>query len=141
MGMDAVREKPRSAVRSASGLVRPFKGVISAPFMPMLPDGAIDWTSLKSYMGWIADQKPTAIAVNMDAAEAPALTPDERIEVMRVCAEVVGGRVPLLSGLIGGSTDGMIAHGRDLLTAGAQGFCVFPPMPVFIGAPIPAEMI
>jgi 4-hydroxy-tetrahydrodipicolinate synthase len=139
--MDAVREKTKPAMRAASGLVRPFKGVISAPFMPMLPDGAIDWTSLKSYMGWIADQKPTAIAVNMDAAEAPALTPDERIEVMRVCAEVVGDRVPLLSGLIGGSTDGMIAHGHDLLAAGAQGFCVFPPMPVFIGAPIPAEMI
>jgi 4-hydroxy-tetrahydrodipicolinate synthase len=60
---------------------------------------------------------------------------------MRVCAAVVGDRVPLLSGLIGGSTDGMIAHGRDLAAAGAQGFCVFPPLPVFIGAPIPAEMI
>ena len=68
-------------------------------------------------------------------------TAQERVEVMRVCAEVNAGRVPLLSGLIGGSTDAMIAHGRDLLAAGAQGFCVFPPMPVFIGAPIPAEMI
>jgi 4-hydroxy-tetrahydrodipicolinate synthase len=109
--------------------------------MPMHPDGAIDWDSLKSYIGWIAAQKPAAIAVNMDAAEAPALDPQERIEVMRVCAQVVGGRVPLLCGLIGGSTDGMIAHGRDLIAAGAQGFCVFPPLPVFIGEPIPPEMI
>lgn len=139
--MDSVREKIKPAVRAVAGLVRPFKGVISAPFMPMHPDGAIDWASLKSYTAWIAEQKPGAIAVNMDAAEAPALSPDERIEVMRVCAEVVGDRVPLLSGLIGGSTDGMIAHGQDLLAAGAQGFCVFPPLPVFIGAPIPAEMI
>jgi 4-hydroxy-tetrahydrodipicolinate synthase len=60
---------------------------------------------------------------------------------MRVASEVVAGRVPLLSGLIGGSTDGMIAHGRDLAAAGAEGFCVFPPFPLFIGAPIPAEMI
>jgi 4-hydroxy-tetrahydrodipicolinate synthase len=109
--------------------------------MPMLPDGAIDWASLRRYTDWIAEQRPAAIAVNMDAAEAPALSPEERIEVMSVCAEVVGDRVPLLSGLIGGSTDGMIAHGRDLAAAGAQGFCVFPPLPVFIGAPIPAEMI
>jgi len=139
--MDVVREKTKPAARSASGLVRPFKGVVSAPFMPMLADGAIDWASLKTYTAWIAEQKPAAIAVNMDAAEAPALSADERIEVMRVCAEAVGGRVPLLSGLIGGSTDGMVAHGQDLLAAGAQGFCVFPPLPVFIGAPIPAEMI
>jgi 4-hydroxy-tetrahydrodipicolinate synthase len=140
--MDAVRDQAKPGARAfAPGLVRPFRGVISAPFMPMHPDGAIDWASLKSYTAWIADQKPAAIAVNMDAAEAPALSPDERIEVMRVCAEVVGGRVPLLSGLIGGSTHGMIAHGEDLRAAGAQGFCVFPPLPVFIGAPIPAEMI
>jgi 4-hydroxy-tetrahydrodipicolinate synthase len=109
--------------------------------MPMLEGGAIDWTSLTRYIDWIANQRPGAIAVNMDAAEAPALSPDERVKVMRVCVEVVGGRVPLICGLIGGSTDGMIAHGRELAAAGAEGFCVFPPLPVFIGAPIPSEMI
>ncbi|MBS7699979.1 MULTISPECIES: dihydrodipicolinate synthase family protein [unclassified Chelatococcus] len=122
-------------------LARPFKGVISAPFMPMQGDGEIDWISLRHYMRWIADQNPSAIAVNMDAAEAPALSNAERVEVMRVCAEVVAGRVPLVCGLIGGATDQMIAHGRDLVAAGAEGFCVFPPFPVFMGAPIPPEMI
>lgn len=121
-------------------LNRSFRGVISAPFLPML-DEAIDWASLRQYMAWIVAQRPSAIAVNMDAAEAPALTAAERVEVMRVCAEVVGGQVPLISGLIGGSTDQMVEHGRDLVAAGAEGFCVFPPFPVFIGSPIPAEMI
>lgn len=129
------------ASAKTSPLQRPLHGVISAPFMPMHGDGAIDWASLKSYMAWIAAQKPRAIAVNMDAAEAPALTPEERVEVMRVSAEIAGGKVPLLCGLIGGSTDQMIAHGRDLIAAGAEGFCVFPPFPVFMGTPIPAEMI
>lgn len=128
-------------LREPSRLSRPFKGVISAPFMPMHEDGAVDWASLRRYTDWIAGQNPGAIAVNMDAAEAPALTVDERVEVLRVCAEVVAGRVPLISGLIGGSTEGMIAHGRDLVAAGAEGFCVFPPLPVFIGVPIPPEMI
>ncbi len=122
-------------------LMRPFKGVISAPFLPMHGDGEIDWASLRHYMAWIAEQNPSAIAVNMDAAEAPALSNGERIEVMRVCAETVAGRVPLICGLIGGSTDQMIAHGHDLVAAGAEGFCVFPPFPVFMGAPIPPEMI
>ncbi|MDF2809636.1 MAG: hypothetical protein K0S56_667 [Microvirga sp.] len=124
-----------------SPLARPFKGLISAPFLPMHGDGEIDWVSLRLYMNWVAEQRPAAIAVNMDAAEAPALTPQERVEVMRVCAEVVDGRIPLISGLIGGATDQMIAHGRDLLAVGAEGFCVFPPFPVFMGAPIPPEMI
>jgi 4-hydroxy-tetrahydrodipicolinate synthase len=141
MDMQHQPETPALRQPADSRLARPFRGLISAPFLPMHEDGAIDWASLKTYIGWIADQKPSAIAVNMDAAEAPALSQEERVEVMRVCAEVVGDRVPLLSGLIGGSTDGMIAHGRELAAAGAQGFCVFPPFPLFIGSPIPAEMI
>lgn len=133
--------RPHTARQAAQRLARPLCGVVSAPFMPMHEDGAIDWASLERYTDWIARQQPAAIALNMDAAEAPALSPQERVEVMRVCAKVVGGRVPLLSGLIGGSTDGMIAHGEELARAGAEGFCVFPPLPTFIGAPVPAEMI
>ncbi|MFC3321333.1 dihydrodipicolinate synthase family protein [Mesorhizobium cantuariense] len=128
--------EPRHAV-----LNRSFRGIISAPFLPMVGDGKIDWESLRRYIDWITGQAPGVIAVNMDAAEAPALTACERVEIIRVCAEVVRGRVPLICGLIGGSTDQMIAHGRDLVAAGAQGFCVFPPFPVFMGAPIQPEMI
>lgn len=133
-----LRDAPKTA---GTGLSRPMRGVISAPFLPMFEDGAIDWSSLKSYTAWIAEQTPAAIALNMDAAEALTLSDVERIEVMRVCREVVGDRVPLLSGLAGGSTDAMIAHGRELLDAGAEGFCVFPPLPLFVGAPISTEMI
>jgi 4-hydroxy-tetrahydrodipicolinate synthase len=122
-------------------LRRPFKGVIAAPFLPMNEDETIDWASLERYIDWVASQQPAAIAVNMDAAEAPALTEAERRDVLRACVRVIGGRVPVISGLIGGSTQGMIAHGRALVEDGAEGFCVFPPFPLFMGAPIPAEMI
>jgi 4-hydroxy-tetrahydrodipicolinate synthase len=137
-------------IRSAETLVpaaktavlnRTFRGIIAAPFLPMQDDGVIDWVSLRQYMNWMAEQRPGVIAINMDAAEAPALTQEERIEIMRVCAEVVDSRAPLISGLIGGSTDQMIAHGYDLIEAGAEGFCVFPPFPVFMGSPIQPEMI
>ncbi len=140
MNTDSTTPRPKFESPKSS-LSRPFKGVISAPFMPMNDDESIDWTSLERYMDWIAAQNPAAIAVNMDAAEAPALSAEERVRVMHVAAGVVAGRVPLICGLIGGSTEGMIAHGRELVSAGAEGFCVFPPLPVFIGAPIPAEMI
>ena len=49
----------------------------------MLPDESIDWTSLRSYIDWIAAQKPTAIAMNMDASEGPSLDRDEQLEVLR----------------------------------------------------------
>lgn len=139
--MDRQMSGAAAAAAGTGRLARSFRGIISAPFLPMQGDGQIDWTSLRRYMDWLADQRPGAIAVNMDAAEAPALSEAERVEVMRVCAETVAGRVPLISGLIGGSTDQMIAHGRALAAAGAEGFCVFPALPVFMGSPIPPEMV
>ena len=36
-----------------------LQGIVAAPVLPMLPDHSIDWVSLRSYIRWIADQKPT----------------------------------------------------------------------------------
>jgi 4-hydroxy-tetrahydrodipicolinate synthase len=118
-----------------------LQGIVAAPFLPMNPDFSIDWTSLRSYIGWIAGQRPTAIAMNMDASEGPSLSRDEQLEVVRVCREVIGGACPLFSGLIAGYTADAIAWGNQLKAAGAQGLAVFPPFPVFLGNPVPTEMI
>ena len=119
----------------------PLQGIVAAPVLPMLPDQSIDWVSLRSYIAWVAGQKPTAIAMNMDASEGPALDPDEQIEVLHVCREVIGGAVPLLSGLISGSTRAAVRWGNELRAAGAAGLAIFPPFPTFLGNPVPAEMI
>ncbi len=117
-----------------------LQGIVAAPVLPMLPDAGIDWTSLRSYIGWIAAQKPTAIAMNMDASEGPALEHDEQLEVLRVCREVIGD-VPLVSGLIAGSTAGAVRWGNELKAAGAEALAIFPPFPTFLGNPVPSEMI
>ena len=38
-----------------------LEGIVSAPVLPMKPDFSIDWDSLRSYLAWIAAQRPTAI--------------------------------------------------------------------------------
>jgi 4-hydroxy-tetrahydrodipicolinate synthase len=118
-----------------------LQGIVAAPVLPMLPDFSIDWTSLRSYIGWIARQKPTAIAMNMDASEGPSLEHDEQIEVLRVCKEIIAGAVPLVSGLIAGSTQGAVRWGNELKAAGADALAVFPPFPAFLGNPVPSQMI
>jgi len=119
----------------------PLRGIVAAPVLPMLPDQSIDWASLRTYIAWIAGQKPTAIAMNMDASEGPALDRDEQVEILRVCREVIGGAVPLLSGLVAGSTRDAVRWGNELAAAGAEGLAIFPPFPTFLGNPVPAEMI
>lgn len=117
-----------------------MEGIIAAPALPMRPDYSIDWPTLRTYLRWVAAQKPTAIAMNMDASEAPSLTREEQLEVVRVSKEVVG-RIPLVSGLLAGSTAGAVAWGNELKHAGAQALAVFPPFPTFLGNPVPTEMI
>ncbi len=118
-----------------------LQGIVAAPLLPMLPDHSIDWTSLRSYIGWVAGQKPTAIAMNMDASEGPSLERDEQLEVLRVCKQAIAGLVPLVSGLIAGSTASAVRWGNELKGAGADALAVFPPFPTFLGNPVPSEMI
>ena len=118
-----------------------LEGIVAAPVLPMLPDYSIDWTSLRSYIRWIAEQKPTAIAMNMDASEGPSLEHDEQLEILRVCKSVISGAVPLFSGLIAGSTAGAVRWGNELKAAGAEALAVFPPFPTFLGNPVPSQMI
>ena len=118
-----------------------LSGIVAAPFLPMLPDCGIDWDGLGPYIRWIAEQRPTAIAMNMDASEGPSLTRPEQLEVVRFCKAAIAGRVPLYSGLICNSTADAVAFGRELKAAGAEGLAVFPPLPVFLNTPIPLEMM
>ena len=116
-------------------------GIVAAPFLPMLPDESIDWASLTPYLAWIAAQRPTAIAMNMDASEGPALDRDEQLAVLHASSAAIGGACPLFSGLIAGSTRDAVRWGRELAAAGAAGLAVFPPFPTFLGNPVPSEMI
>ncbi len=121
-------------------------GIVAAPVLPMHSDFSIDWDSLRGYLKWIAKQKPTAIAMNMDASEGPALTRDEMLEVVRVARKVIADACPepscpLVSGLIVGSTADAVAFGKALKAAGAQGLAIFPPFPTFLGNPVPTRMI
>jgi 4-hydroxy-tetrahydrodipicolinate synthase len=119
----------------------PLSGIVPAPLTPMNPDFSIDWTSLESYIDWIAAARPTAIAMNMAAGEGPSLYHEEHLEVIRVCKTVIAGRARLFSGLIARNTEEAVSHGRALKAAGAEGFAVFPPFPAFLGNPVPTEMV
>ena len=118
-----------------------LKGIVAAPVLPMHPDFSIDWDSLRSYLGWIATQYPTAIAMNMDASEGPSLTREEMLEVVRVSRDVIKNACPLVSGLIVGSTADAVSFGKALKAAGAQGLAIFHPFPTFLGNPVPSRMI
>ena len=63
-------------------------GLIPATVLPMHADGSIDEPGLRTYIRWVADQGPVALAINVDTGEGPHLTHEEKVRIL----EVVRGR-------------------------------------------------
>jgi dihydrodipicolinate synthase/N-acetylneuraminate lyase len=64
-----------------------IRGIVAAPVLPMTEDFEVDWTGLRAYLRWLVPQGPTAIAMNMDAAEGPSLSVEERLRVIEASRE------------------------------------------------------
>ncbi|MCD1618720.1 dihydrodipicolinate synthase family protein [Salipiger manganoxidans] len=116
-------------------------GVIPAPIMPFQENGAIDWTTLDRYVAQMAGSGISALALNMAAAEATAMSHAEQVETLQRSRKVLAGQVPLVSGLIAGHTAGAVDHARRLVDAGAEGLVVFPPLPTFMSKPLPVSVV
>jgi 4-hydroxy-tetrahydrodipicolinate synthase len=116
-------------------------GLIPAVVTPMRPDGEIDEDGLRRYIRWLlAFDGLKALAVNMDTGEGPALTRDERRRVLEVYADELSGRLPLLAGIGAPTTTAAADLALDARDSGASGLVIFP-HPVFVGEPLPAEVL
>jgi 4-hydroxy-tetrahydrodipicolinate synthase len=112
-------------------------GLIPATVLPMHPDGTIDEAGLRSYIAWVAEQGPVALAINVDTGEGPHLTHDEKVRVLQIVDDVT--ELPIVAGLAGPSTDAAVRQARDFAQAGADAFLVFP-IPAYLSEPLDARV-
>jgi len=108
-------------------------GLIPATVLPMHEDGSIDEGGLRSYIGWIAQQGPVALAINVDTGEGPHLTHDEKVRVIGIVRDVTD--LPIVAGLAGPSTDAAVRQARDFKAAGADALLCFP-IPAYLSEPL-----
>jgi len=101
--------------------------------LPMHADGSIDEDALRSYIGWVAEQQPVALAINVDTGEGPHLTHDEKVRVLEIVDDVTD--LPIVAGLAGPSTDAAVRQAREFAQAGADAFLVFP-IPAYLSEPL-----
>jgi 4-hydroxy-tetrahydrodipicolinate synthase len=87
-------------------------GIVPAVCLPLTEDEKIDEPALRRYIRWIADQGVTAVAVNADTGEGPWLYPEERVRVLEIWADELGGRIPIVAGLVAGFTDQAVRLAR-----------------------------
>src|SRR4029453_8014529 len=107
----------------------------------MVGGGDVDWEPLAEYVDWLADCHPCALAFNMEASEVAALEVDEQLQVTAAVADRVAGRLPVVSGLVAGSTRRAKELAREQVSAGADALVIFPPLPTFLGQPLSVDMV
>jgi 4-hydroxy-tetrahydrodipicolinate synthase len=108
-------------------------GLIPATVLPMHADGSVDEPALRSYIRWVVDQGPVALAINVDTGEGPHLTHDEKVQILEIVRDTTD--VPIIAGIAGPSTDAAVRQAREFRDAGANGFLVFP-IPAYLSEPL-----
>jgi 4-hydroxy-tetrahydrodipicolinate synthase len=116
-----------------------LRGIIPAIVTPMTPAAELDLPALRRYVGWLVEQGPVALAVNVDTGEGPHLTPDERRQTIETVVEAAAGRCKVVAGVAGPSTAFGVANARAAQAAGADALLVFP-IPAYLGAPLNPEI-
>jgi dihydrodipicolinate synthase/N-acetylneuraminate lyase len=108
-------------------------GLIPATVLPMHGDGSIDEPGLRSYIAWVVEQGPVALAINVDTGEGPHLTHDEKVRIIKIVRDVTD--LPIVAGLAGPSTDAAVRQAQDFKAAGADALLVFP-IPAYLSQPL-----
>lgn len=103
-----------------------WTGVFPAVTTKLDDKGGIDVKANHSSIERLIDNGVSGIIVLPMLGENASLSLSERETVIRAAAEVVKGRVPLLSGIAETSQAAAVENGRSYLSWGAEGFMVFP---------------
>jgi 4-hydroxy-tetrahydrodipicolinate synthase len=116
-----------------------LRGLIAATVTPMRADFSVDEISLRRYVRWLADQGVRGLAVNVDTGEGPHLFPEERLRILEVVLEEVGGQASVVAGLSAAFTEHAARLARETAAIGVDALLVFP-LPVYQGEPLNPEI-
>lgn len=104
-----------------------WKGVMPAITTGFKKDLTIDGSHITRHVNWLVDNGCTGIVANGTLGEATSLSFDEKIQVLQTCIEVVGARVPVVSGIGALTTAQAVALAQKAASVGCSGLMVLPP--------------
>ena len=103
-----------------------WKGVFPAVTTKMKADGSLDGEAIRAGLVRLQQSGVAGVVVMGMVGENASLAPEEKLTVLRIARETLGGRLPVLSGLAETSTDRAAAFAREAEQAGVDGLMVFP---------------
>jgi 4-hydroxy-tetrahydrodipicolinate synthase len=112
-----------------------LNGVIPAIILPLNPDYSIDEHGFRRHIKRLLGVRGvTGIVCNAHASEVTLLNPDERKRVLQIVCEEVNGKIPVIAGAYGESTQRVIECAQDAKEGGADAILIMPPFSFNWGA-------
>lgn len=97
-----------------------FEGSYTALVTPFAADGGIDEAALRGMIRRQIRSGTAGLVPCGSTGEASALTHGEYLEVLRVCVEEAGGRIPVIAGLSGNATAKVADLAREAASSGVD---------------------
>ena len=101
--------------------------VITATVTPFAPDGSVDYDKYGELCVFLVENGSDGIVVSGTTGEAPTLSDDERLELLRAAIDAVGDRATILAGTGTYSTEHSVHLTKRAHEAGADAFLVVTP--------------
>ena len=101
--------------------------VLTATVTPFDADGAVDYERYREVCAYLVDNGSDGVVVSGTTGEAPTLSDEERLGLLRAALEAVGDRATVVAGTGTYSTAHSIHLTEQAHNAGAHGFLVVTP--------------
>jgi 4-hydroxy-tetrahydrodipicolinate synthase len=101
--------------------------VLTATVTPFDANGAVDYERYRELCAYLVDNGSDGVVVNGTTGEAPTLSDEERLGLLRAALEAVGDRATVVAGTGTYSTAHSIHLTEQAHNAGAHGFLVVTP--------------
>ncbi|MEN9679247.1 MAG: hypothetical protein RLZ57_376 [Actinomycetota bacterium] len=105
----------------------PFGRLSSAMITPFNKDGAIDWAGVEKLAAHLISTGHDFIVVNGTTGEAPTTSDEEKIEIIKVVKNAMGGKGKVVAGAGNNETSHSIEQAKMAAAAGADGLLVVTP--------------
>ncbi len=115
-----------------------WRGVIPAVTTQFNEDLSIDFENTRRVQDALVNDGVHGLIVMGTCGENNSLDPDEKRAILKGAVEVVGGRVPVITGVSEFDTRRAVAYARDAEKAGADGLMLLPAM---VYVPKPEELV
>ena len=105
-----------------------WAGVLPAITTPFKADLSVDYETFAAQARWLVECGCNGIVALGSLGEAPALTREEKLELLKRAKQSLDGKAPVIAGISAFNTAEAVSLAKEAHRAGVDGLMVLPPL-------------